>query len=268
LPRKKKNNSELSTGVKGEIGLLVANLIFTKFGWLTRDQPKHDHGIDSMVEIYENKKATARLFALQVKTGKSYLKPKGENFLFYGEKRHYEYYERYPVPVFIIFHDEVESKTRWVQFDVDKIQLTKSGWVIEVAGHNYLNEASKDTFEKLIPSNSKIEKRVQVSFSTDATELNAELDGLSAEEKEIRIRILGYCNWFAPLSKKELSEYLNGEHSSEDINWHTTALVKKKLLIETPSHIYPNKKDPKAFRIIEQAMQHSEAEIIRRVIND
>ncbi|MFH1829503.1 MAG: DUF4365 domain-containing protein [Pseudomonadota bacterium] len=48
--------------------------ILEKFNWLEREQPIADYGIDLHVEIVEDGKPTGMLYAIQIKSGKSYLK--------------------------------------------------------------------------------------------------------------------------------------------------------------------------------------------------
>jgi hypothetical protein len=58
------------------------------FGWFFREQPIGDYGVDAHIEEMVNGRPTGKLIALQIKTGKSYFRPQGDDFVFYGAKRH------------------------------------------------------------------------------------------------------------------------------------------------------------------------------------
>ena|SRR3974377_1532020 len=59
----------------GEIGVAAVNLVVRKeLGWIFRQQPISDRGIDAEIEIQTPEgDATGRLLALQIKTGPSFL---------------------------------------------------------------------------------------------------------------------------------------------------------------------------------------------------
>jgi hypothetical protein len=98
------------------IGANAVDTIFLNdFGWLFREQTISDYGIDAQVEVVENNEPTGKLIALQIKTGASYFRPKGENFVFYGELRHLEYWTRHSLPVFLVLHDPEKKLTPLVE---------------------------------------------------------------------------------------------------------------------------------------------------------
>jgi hypothetical protein len=54
-------------------GVLSVQRIFNnRLGWLCREHPTSDFGIDAHVEAVANHLATGRLLALQIKSGESY----------------------------------------------------------------------------------------------------------------------------------------------------------------------------------------------------
>ena len=52
---------------------IVADLV-APMGWLFREQPVHDYGIDAIVEVVEAEQATGQLLAFQIKAGASAVK--------------------------------------------------------------------------------------------------------------------------------------------------------------------------------------------------
>lgn len=60
----------------GRIGVAGTQLLFKRLGWIFREQPIEDYGIDAHVEVVENNTPTGTLIALQIKSGKSWFKEK------------------------------------------------------------------------------------------------------------------------------------------------------------------------------------------------
>ena len=77
-----------------------------------REQAVSDYGVDAQVEVIENNEPTGRLIGLQIKTGSSY-RPRGDDFVFYGELRHLENWARHSLPAFLVLHDPDKNLTLW-----------------------------------------------------------------------------------------------------------------------------------------------------------
>src|SRR5262249_29865810 len=86
-------------------GVNAVDALFLKFGWFLREQPVADFGIDAQVEVFEGDEATGKLIALQIKTGASYFRRYGIDYIYYGEKRHLEYWLGHSLPVLLVLHD-------------------------------------------------------------------------------------------------------------------------------------------------------------------
>ena len=56
------------------IGVSSVEKIINQMGMIFREQPVDDYGIDAQIEIVENKCATGKLIAVQIKSGNSYFK--------------------------------------------------------------------------------------------------------------------------------------------------------------------------------------------------
>ncbi len=82
-------------------GIHAVGLIFTRLNWIFREQPTSDYGIDAQAEKRNpDGKAGGKLIALQIKSGPSYFRPRGDGYVYYGEARHREYWSNYSLPVF------------------------------------------------------------------------------------------------------------------------------------------------------------------------
>ena len=56
------------------IGVSSVEKIINQMGMIFREQPVDDYGIDAQIEIVENKFATVKLIAVQIKSCNSYFK--------------------------------------------------------------------------------------------------------------------------------------------------------------------------------------------------
>ena len=83
----------------------IEAVFLNDFKWIFREQAVSDFGIDAQAEVVEFDKPTGKLMALQIKIGASYFRKHGEDFIFYGEQRHLDYWLGHSLPVFLILHD-------------------------------------------------------------------------------------------------------------------------------------------------------------------
>jgi len=85
--------------------------------------------------------------------------------------------------------------------------------------------------------------------------LNARLVNMQVLDAEIRKRVLGYVQWFSPVSKKDLHLLLESRHYGKDqIENNAQRIQQENLLIETDNHWITNKQNAEAMLICEQAM--------------
>ncbi len=125
-------------------GLNLAGLIFTRdLGWIFREQPVSDVGVDALVEIVLAGHATGDLLALQVKSGDSFFRERtDEGFVFRGDTYHLEYWLRYPIPVLLILCSPGQNRCWWQSIDYACVRQTGKGWKTVVPLTNELGEKS------------------------------------------------------------------------------------------------------------------------------
>jgi hypothetical protein len=114
--------------------------IFTEFGWIFREQPILDFGIDAFVEICENNRPTGQLIALQIKGGNSVFKRKKDELILYFSDSHKEYWLAYSktMPVLIVLFDSNNSSIYWEIISEGKITKTPKNWKISIPYSNKL----------------------------------------------------------------------------------------------------------------------------------
>lgn len=134
-----------STSLTERIGVNAVEGIFLKeFRWYFREQTNSDFGIDALVEIADDDgNPTGKLIALQIKSGSSYFKKRGEDYVFYGERRHLDYWLKHCLPVFIILRNPSSGVILWQKVEKWKVTITNRGWLITIPPTNILSHDSK-----------------------------------------------------------------------------------------------------------------------------
>jgi hypothetical protein len=138
---------KITSGVQNTLteraGVTAAQDAFGKMGWFFREQPLIDFGIDAQVEIVQGGKPVGRLIALQIKSGTSYFAHKqGDNYRFYGQNEHLEYWLRHCLPVFLVLYNPKDKMLLWQRVERHLVHETENGWSIDVPAQNILDEGS------------------------------------------------------------------------------------------------------------------------------
>jgi hypothetical protein len=148
MPTKGRYNPTERLGVNA-----VERFVLEILGWIFRDQPIVDVGIDAHVEICDstdnemNSEPTGRLLALQIKTGASYFnRPTDNGWTFYGELEHLDYWTTFSLPVILVLYDLEKCRGYWVQVTSEAVEYTKTKWRIIVPSSQPLNETAKEAW--------------------------------------------------------------------------------------------------------------------------
>ncbi|MBB3658422.1 hypothetical protein FHX15_003669 [Rhizobium sp. BK650] len=145
------------------LGVNAVEAIFLQMGWIFREQTVSDYGIDAHAEPREEGAPTGQLIALQIKTGESYFRKRGNNFVFYGERKHLDYWRRHVLPVFIILHNPATGQTVWQRVEPDLVKERGEGrWSIEIPTDQVLNDAAGDYLRRGISSDPRSVRRVRM----------------------------------------------------------------------------------------------------------
>lgn len=131
-----------STDQTDRAGIHAVGATFTRLKWIFREQPTSDYGIDAHAEkMSHDGAAGGKLIALQIKTGASYFRKRGDGYVFYGDKRHLEYWTNHSLPVFIILHHPDTGVTLWQRIERHLIEEGKDGrWAIGIPADQSLDE--------------------------------------------------------------------------------------------------------------------------------
>jgi uncharacterized protein DUF4365 len=139
----------------------VEAVVLKEFGWLFRDQAVSDYGIDAHIEeVDRDNTPTGKLVALQIKSGPSFFKKKGSDYVFYGEPRHLNYWTNHSLPVFIILHNPQTGQIIWQKVDRSLIEETDKAWSLTIPKKNIFDKTAKQYFENQLAATPQARRRL------------------------------------------------------------------------------------------------------------
>jgi Domain of unknown function (DUF4365) len=137
-----------SVGV-ARVGLAVQR----DLGWLFREQPTEDYGIDAQVEVVDGETVRGKLLAIQIKSGKSLFREPGPGgWWFRPDAKHVRYWMNHSLPVAVILYHPETDTCYWQLVNANTLVMTpKGGWkllipeaqVLDTSAHVPLLEAAE-----------------------------------------------------------------------------------------------------------------------------
>lgn len=178
-----------STDGMDRAGIHAVGAIFTAMGWAFREQPTSDFGIDAQAEkLNEGGVGGGRLIALQIKTGKSYFRKRGDGYIFYGEERHRDYWTNHSLPVFVILHDPESGLTLWQRVEGHLIEEGSNGrWALPIPAEQTLDQAHERFILEGISTDPNSIRRHQLA-------LDLPLIRRFSDEDEVYLRVEDWVN--------------------------------------------------------------------------
>jgi ribA/ribD-fused uncharacterized protein len=199
------------TEVAGDAGIdLVGLKVSTELHHIFRRKSVPDLGIDGEIEIREGNKSHGRLVAVQVKTGRSYLKEQTETgYIYRGSLAHLRYWLNYSMPVVLIVCD-LDAKVCWWQVvDLQNVQFHESSWSIEIPFQQRVDANAHDAIRR-------IAKRLQTTdiidllFKNWLSEANAPFTAASILEQPRDYQWLRYLG-------KQLGQIIMADYVAADL---------------------------------------------------
>ena len=142
----------------------VERLVLDELGWIFREQPIADMGIDAHIERVDNGKPTGKLIALQIKTGASNFRETKKSFIYYGSTTHLDYWTGHSLPLLLIAHLPESSQTFWVHINEAGITRTPKGWKVEVPKKNSFGKKSHDLLFNLFEGPPSLQRLRKLSI--------------------------------------------------------------------------------------------------------
>lgn len=126
----------------------VERIVVDDLGWIFREQPIVDMGIDAHMELTTDGEPSGQLVALQIKTSSREIKG-ANSYVYYGKLEHLDYWLGHALPVVLVVHFPEVAETLWVQVTAEAITKTKRAWRISVPKRNRLGAKSKSRLAKV-----------------------------------------------------------------------------------------------------------------------
>lgn len=126
------------------LGIAALEYFFAQHGWLFREQPTQDYGIDAHAEIVAEERPTGKLIAFQIKAGNSFFKEtSGDNYVFRTDDKHITYWVGHSMPVVIALYNPDTKEACFQHVSRQSVESTGKGWKIQVPRHNALGSADR-----------------------------------------------------------------------------------------------------------------------------
>lgn len=127
----------------------VEGIVLGDLGWIFREQPVVDMGIDAHIELVEEGQPSGKLIAVQIKTGPSHFRETDGAYIFRGSLTHLDYWTNHSLPVILIAHLPNVAQTYWVHVDASKVHRAEKSWTIPIPKTNLFNADASDTLAAL-----------------------------------------------------------------------------------------------------------------------
>ncbi len=145
MVRRKKSASTDRKGIAA-----VQLTVVDDLGWIFREQPTEDYGIDAHIEVVEDE-PTGRLLALQIKSGKSYFAkptPDGAGVTYYIDPEHLEYWLAHSLPVLVVLV-RPDGSAIWERVTDSNVKHAKEGWKIVVPFSQRLDASAAPALQSI-----------------------------------------------------------------------------------------------------------------------
>jgi len=140
------------------IGVAAVQTVVEKgLGWLFREQPISDFGIDAHVETVFNGNPTGKLIAVQIKSGPSHFQESGKTYTYYIDKVHYEYWANHSLPVILVAVPS-EDTIIWQKLTRSTMKETSKGYKVLIPKSQSLTEDAKRVLVDLAEGPKEVQK--------------------------------------------------------------------------------------------------------------
>lgn len=109
---------------KDRLGVAAVAQAFEKLGWIFRELPTSDYGVDAIVEVVGGGVLRGEVFGVQIKSGGSHLRRQKEGIILYADNEHVEYWLQHTLPIVVVVSEESSEKIRWQSVQVEFLERT------------------------------------------------------------------------------------------------------------------------------------------------
>jgi hypothetical protein len=167
------------------------HLIVKEIGWIFREQPIVDMGIDAHIESVKDGNPSGKLIGVQIKTGPSHFKDKGDLLVYYGNRIHLDYWLNHSLPVILVAHLPDTNETYWTQVNTTNAQKTIKHWKIEIPKIQSLDSSAIELLEEITEGTEEEKKQRQLYFGKGLMKLVSQGGRLFVTTQEWHNKSLG-----------------------------------------------------------------------------
>lgn len=121
-----------------------------RYGFLFREQQKHDEGVDAQIEIQDRGMGNGRLIGVQIKTGASYFKERSkDSFVHRFGKRHEHLWRTHSLPMILCLVDLDCEKIYWQHISDETVSQTGKDFKILVPIANIIDDLTTQNIARL-----------------------------------------------------------------------------------------------------------------------
>ncbi len=150
----------------------VEQIVIKELGWIFREQPIVDVGVDAIIEQCENGNPTGKLIAVQIKSGESHFHITDSRLIYYASHIHYHYWLNLNIPIILVAHLPNSEETYWQHLSENNFKKSKSRWKVEIPKKLIFDSRSKFKINNLFSTGN------QEDISYGQHDKNIEYDSL------------------------------------------------------------------------------------------
>ena len=155
------------------VGVQIVGLQFEEAGYIFREQPTSDYGIDAHIELIDGEEVTGQLIALQIKSGDSWFKEVcSEGYVFRGDKKHLSYWLDHSLPVLIVLCDSKTRNCYWQTITSSNVIDTEKALKIIVPKYQKITPVMYVDLKRLV-NKLAIHKNYTIASTEDLSHNNA-----------------------------------------------------------------------------------------------
>lgn len=139
-------------------------IVIQNLGWIFREQPIVDVGLDAIIEQVENGEPIGKFIAVQIKSGLGNFYKTQKGLTHYVTNIHYNYWLNLCIPIILIAHIPEEGKTYWQEITEANLKKNKKSWKIEIPFKQEFSEKSEKRLLKIVSE--KNDKRFDIYRGT------------------------------------------------------------------------------------------------------
>lgn len=141
------------------LGVYKCENLFTQNGFIFREQPIADYGIDAIIEVKEDGYATGKMIAVQIKSGESYFRETEEgSVIFRVDEKHSNYWINHSLPVIVVINLPNKNECIWEIANKQTLIPCNNSWKVKIP-KNQTIENSRDKLLEISKNISDYEHR-------------------------------------------------------------------------------------------------------------